>query len=75
MQISFSVHNINVVYGHSTSLNSQDDVLGDGPAAKLSGQLDPDHLGALKLPGDVSHHVHGVSAAHTDTETNSPGKV
>ena len=43
----------------------EDDILGAGPA----GQLDPDHIGALELPGDVGHHVHSVSAAHTDTET------
>ena len=60
---------------HGASLDGQDagqledDVLRAGPAAQLTGQLDPDHLGALELPGDVSHHVHGVSAAHTDAET------
>ena len=61
--------------GHGASLDSQDagqledHVLGAGPAAELTGQLDTNHLGALELPGDVRHHVHGVSAANTDTET------
>ena len=61
--------------GHGAALDSQDagqledHVLGAGPAAELPGQLDTNHLGALDLPGDVRHHVHGVSAAHTATET------
>ena len=41
--------------------------LGAGPAVQLSGQLNPDHLGALELPGD-GHNVHSVGAAQTDTE-------
>ena len=46
----------------------EDHVHGAGPAAQLSDQLNPDHLGALELPGD-GHHIHSVGAAQTDTET------
>ena len=54
------------------------DVLGRRPAAQLAGQLDADHLGALELPRQASHHVHGVRAAHADAqaaETAAVGRV
>ena len=41
----------------------EDHVLGGGPAAGLPGELDADDLGVQHLPGKVSHHVHGLSAA------------
>ena len=44
-------------------------ILGADPAAELSCQLDTDHLGALELPGDVSHHVHSISTTYTNAET------
>mmetsp|Transcript_41547 Transcript_41547/g.106288 ORF Transcript_41547/g.106288 Transcript_41547/m.106288 type:complete len:369 (-) Transcript_41547:81-1187(-) len=43
-----------------------DDILGGGPIRHLAGQLNADHLGALQLPGQPSHDIHGVRAAHTD---------
>ena len=63
---------------HGASLDGQDagqledHVLGAGPAAQLPSQLDPYHIRALELPGNVSHHVHKVGADHTETETFRP---
>ena len=46
----------------------KDHVLRAVPAAELSGQPYPDNLGALELPLDGGHHVHKVSAAHSDAD-------
>jgi len=58
--------------------NLQDDILGGGPASHLSGQLDTDDLGALELPGNISHDIDGISSTDTDgdhTETTGVGGV
>ena len=44
----------------------EDDVLGAGPPAHLTGQLDADQLGELELPRHAGHDVHGVGTTHTD---------
>lgn len=52
--------------------------LGRGPAVELAGELDADDLGALELPGNVGHDVHGVSTADADghhAETAGVGRV
>ena len=53
--------------GELTS-NLEDNVLGRGPAVELALELDTNDLGALKLPGDVSHDVDSVGT--TDTASN-----
>ncbi len=61
--------------GHGASLDSQDagqledHVLGAVPVVELPGQLHTNPLGALEIPENVRHNVHGVSATNTDAET------
>jgi hypothetical protein len=46
--------------GEDTS-NLEDDVLGRGPARKLTSELDTDNLGGLQLPGETSHNIDSIS--------------
>ena len=68
--------------GTSTTLDSEDtseledNILGGGPARELTGKLNTDNLGGLKLPGEVGHDIDGISTTDTNgklTKTTSVG--
>ena len=52
--------------------------LGCGPAGKTASKLNTNDLGGLKLPGETSHDIDGISSADTNgghTETTGVGSV
>lgn len=52
--------------------------LGCGPAGETASKLDTNDLGGLKLPGETSHDIDGVSSTDTNgghTETTGVGSV
>ena len=52
--------------------------LGCGPAGKTASKLNTDDLGGLKLPGETSHDIDGISSTDTNsghTETTGVGGV
>jgi hypothetical protein len=70
--------------GTSTTLDGeetsdlQDDILGGSPARHLTGETDTDNVGGLKLPGETSHDIDGISTTDTNgsgSETTSVGSV
>lgn len=49
--------------------------LGGCPPAQLARELHANDLGALELPGDARHHVHGISAADANADTAEAAAV
>jgi hypothetical protein len=76
------VNTLTGVFNNSTSTtldsqdtsNLKDDILGGGPARKVSVKLNANDLGALEFPRNVSHNINGISTTDTNgdhTKTTS----